>query len=40
MAASHRLRNKALNIIEIVPNGMGGWLERPRTLAIEGLAGE
>ena len=29
-----------INVVEIVPNGLGGWLERPRTLALEGLAGE
>lgn len=26
-----------LNVIEIVPNGLGGWIERPRTLALDGL---
>ena len=29
-----------VNLIEIVPNGMGGWVERPRTLTIDGLVGE
>lgn len=29
-----------INLIEIVPNGSGGWLERPRTLALDGLVGE
>jgi type IV pilus assembly protein PilP len=29
-----------INIIEIVPDGLGGWLERPRTLALDGTAGE
>jgi len=29
-----------INLIEIVPNGIGGWIERPRTLALEGLGGE
>jgi len=29
-----------INLIEIVPNGLGGWIERPRTLALEGLGGE
>ncbi len=29
-----------INLIEIVPNGQGGWIERPRTLALEGLGGE
>lgn len=26
-----------INVIEIVPNGLGGWIERPRTLALDGL---
>lgn len=29
-----------INLIEIVPDGLGGWLERPRTLALDGMAGE
>lgn len=29
-----------INLIEIVPDGTGGWIERPRTLAIDGLVGE
>lgn len=29
-----------LNLIEIVPDGLGGWIERPRTIALEGLGGE
>lgn len=29
-----------INLIEIVSNGLGGWIERPRTLALEGLGGE
>ena len=29
-----------INLIEIVPNGLGGWIERPRTLALDGLGGE
>ena len=29
-----------INLIEIVPNGIGGWIERPRTMALEGLGGE
>lgn len=29
-----------LNIIEIVPDGMGGWIERPRSMVLEGLSGE
>ena len=26
-----------ISVVEIVPNGLGGWIERPRTLAIDGL---
>lgn len=26
-----------ISIVEIVPNGLGGWLERPRTMALDGL---
>jgi len=29
-----------INLIEIVPDGNGGWLERPRTVVLEGLSGE
>ncbi|WP_051219283.1 pilus assembly protein PilP [Oceanobacter kriegii] len=29
-----------LSLIEIVPNGLGGWVERPKTIALEGLGGE
>ncbi|MDF1764202.1 MAG: pilus assembly protein PilP [Oleibacter sp.] len=29
-----------INIIEIVPSGMGGWLERPRTIVMKGMLGE
>lgn len=29
-----------INLIEIVPNGMGGWIERPRTMVLEGLSGD
>lgn len=34
------ISEQRIQLIEIVPNGMGGWIERPRTLAIDGLAGE
>jgi len=34
------IMNDRINLIEIVPDGQGGWLERPRTLALNGLAGE
>lgn len=29
-----------MNLIEIVPDGQGGWLERPRTIVLNGMAGE
>lgn len=29
-----------INLIEIAPNGVGGWIERPRTLALDGMGGE
>lgn len=29
-----------INLIEIVPSGIGGWVERPRTLTLDGLVGE
>ncbi len=29
-----------LNLIEIVPNGLGGWVERPKTIVLEVLGGE
>jgi len=29
-----------INLIEIVPDGTGGWIKRPRTIALDGLAGE
>lgn len=29
-----------MNLIEIVPNGLGGWVERPKTIALEGIGGE
>ena len=32
--------NDRVNLIEIVPDGQGGWLERPRTLALNGTPGE
>lgn len=34
------ISEQRIQLIEIVPNGMGGWIERPRTLAIDGLDGE
>ena len=29
-----------IDLIEIVPNGVGGWIERPRTLVLDGVDGE
>lgn len=29
-----------MNLIEIVPNGLGGWVERPKTIALDGIGGE
>lgn len=34
------IQKDRLNLIEIVPDGQGGWLERPRTLALNGAPGE
>ena len=34
------IADNRISILEIVPNGMGGWIELPRTLALDGLAGE
>lgn len=34
------VNQQRINLIEIVPNGLGGWIERPRTLALDGLGGE
>ncbi|QQD22497.1 pilus assembly protein PilP [Venatoribacter cucullus] len=34
------VNEQRINLIEIVPNGLGGWIERPRTLALDGLGGE
>ena len=34
------IQNDRINLIEIVPDGQGGWLERPRTLALNGAPGE
>ncbi|WP_419811902.1 pilus assembly protein PilP [Bacterioplanoides sp.] len=31
------IQENRLNVIEIVPNGLGGWIERPRTLALDGI---
>ena len=29
-----------INLLEIVPDGLGGWLKRPRTIPLDGLGGE
>jgi type IV pilus assembly protein PilP len=34
------IQKDRINLIEIVPDGQGGWLERPRTLALNGAPGE
>ena len=34
------INEQRISIIEIAPNGVGGWIERPRTLALDGLVGE
>lgn len=34
------ITEERINLIEIVPDGTGGWIERPRTLALDGLVGE
>ena len=34
------IQSDRINLIEIVPDGQGGWLERPRTLALNGAPGE
>ena len=34
------IQDDRINLIEIVPDGQGGWLERPRTLALNGAPGE
>jgi type IV pilus assembly protein PilP len=34
------IQSDRMNLIEIVPDGQGGWLERPRTLALNGAPGE
>lgn len=35
-----RVDQQRIDIIEIVPNGTGGWIERPRTLVLNGVEGE
>jgi type IV pilus assembly protein PilP len=35
-----RVSSQRIDIIEIVPNGVGGWLERPRSLVLAGVEEE
>jgi type IV pilus assembly protein PilP len=35
-----RISQQRIDIIEIVPNGVGGWIERPRSLVLAGMEGE
>jgi type IV pilus assembly protein PilP len=35
-----RVSQQRIDIIEIVPNGVGGWLERPRSLVLAGVEKE
>ena len=35
-----RVSQQRIDIIEIVPNGTGGWIERPRSLVLTGAEGE
>jgi type IV pilus assembly protein PilP len=35
-----RISQQRIDIIEIVPNGVGGWIERPRSLVLAGVEGE
>jgi len=35
-----RVSEQRIDIIEVVPNGVGGWLERPRSLVLAGVEEE
>ena len=35
-----QINENRINLQEIVPNGLGGWLERPKTIALEGIGGD
>ena len=35
-----RVSQQRIDVIEIVPNGVGGWLERPRSLVLAGVEEE
>ena len=35
-----RVNQQRIDLVEIVPNGIGGWIERPRTLVLNGVEGE
>lgn len=34
------LSQTKISLIEIVPDGLGGWVERPKTIALNGLSGK
>jgi type IV pilus assembly protein PilP len=34
------ISQQRINIVEIVPNGVGGWIERPRSLVLAGVEGK
>jgi type IV pilus assembly protein PilP len=35
-----RVTSQRIDVMEIVPNGVGGWLERPRSLVLAGVEEE
>lgn len=35
-----RISSQRIDLIEIVPNGVGGWIERPRSLVLAGVEEE
>lgn len=35
-----RITSQRIDVVEIVPNGVGGWLERPRSLVLAGVEEE
>lgn len=35
-----RVSSQRIDVVEIVPNGVGGWLERPRSLVLAGVEEE
>ena len=34
------VNEQRISLIEIVADGLGGWIERPRSIVMEGLSGE